>query len=150
VPAARAATERRASGHRARGGARALEAVVRNPKVDEWFAGYDNPLKEVLLHMRQAILGADGRIEETIKWKSPTFMYKGNIASFNPRAKRHASLMFHTGASIPGEFPHLEGSGDVARYLNVDGLEQAKALEHELVAIFRAWCDMKDGEGGAR
>jgi hypothetical protein len=117
---------------------------MRNPEVDAWFESYENPRKDVLLHMREAILASDARIEEAIKWKSPTFVYLGNIASFNPRAKKHASLMFHTGASIPGEFPHLEGTGDVARYLNVEDLAQAKALEPELLSIFRAWCDMKD------
>jgi hypothetical protein len=115
-----------------------------NPEVDAWFASYENPQKDVLLFMREVILGADGRIEEAIKWKSPTFMYKGNIASFNPRARKHASLMFHTGAGIPGDFPHLEGSGDVARYLNVEDMAQAKALEPELIAIVHAWCAMRD------
>jgi hypothetical protein len=41
--------------------------------------------------------------------------------------------------------PHLEGSGEVARYLTVADLEEARALEQELAAIFRAWCDMRDG-----
>jgi hypothetical protein len=118
---------------------------VHNPEVDAWFTAYENPQKEVLLHMREAILASDARIEEAIKWKSPTFIYKGNIASFNPRARKHASLMFHTGATIPGEFPHLEGTGEVARYLTVSDLEQARELEPELVAIFRAWCAMRDG-----
>jgi hypothetical protein len=117
---------------------------MRNPEVDAWFESYENPQKDVLLSMREAILASDARVEEAIKWKSPTFVYKGNIASFNPRAKKHASLVFHTGASIPGEFPHLEGAGDVARYLNVEDLAQAKAFEPELLSIFRAWCDMKD------
>ena len=118
---------------------------MRNPEVDEWFAGYDNPQKDVLLYMREVILASDERIEEAIKWKSPTVLYKGNIASFNPRSKKHASLMFHTGARIPGEYPHLEGTGDVARYLSVDNLAQARALEPELVSIFKAWCEIQDG-----
>jgi hypothetical protein len=117
---------------------------MRNPEVDEWFEGYDNPQKEVLLHMREVILASDDRIEETIKWKSPTFMYRGNIASFNPRSRQHASLMFHTGANIPGEFPHLEGTGDVARYLKVTDVAHAKELEAELVSVVKAWIDMKD------
>ncbi len=119
---------------------------MRNPEVDEWFATYENPQKDVLLHMREAILGSDGRIEECIKWKSPTFTYKGNIASFNPRSKKHASLMFHTGATIPGDFPHLEGEGEVARYMKVNDLAHAREIEAELVAIFKAWCEMKDSE----
>jgi hypothetical protein len=28
----------------------------------------------------------------TIKWKSPTFMFEGNIASIDPKAKSHVSL----------------------------------------------------------
>lgn len=123
---------------------------MRNPEVDEWFASCDNPQKDVLLAMRTAILDSDERIEESIKWKSPTFSYKGNIASFNPRSKQHASLMFHTGASIPGEFPHLEGTGSVARYLKVDDLAQAQELGPELVSIFRAWCAMKDADESGR
>jgi hypothetical protein len=117
---------------------------MKNPEVDAWFAEYDNPQKDVLLSMREAILASDEHISESIKWKSPTFEYKGNIASFNPRSKAHASLMFHTGTSIPGDFPHLEGTGDVARYLKIADLEEAEALEPELLAIFAAWIEMKD------
>ena len=52
--------------------------------------------------------------------------------------------MSHTGASIPGDFPHLEGSGDVARVLKVEGLTQAEELRDELEASFTSWCEMKD------
>ena len=121
---------------------------MQNPAVDAWFAGYDNPQKVVLQYMRDVILAVDPRIEESIKWQSPTFSYKGNIASFNPRSKEHASLMFHTGASIPGVFPYLDGSGDVARYLKARDLEQAKELESELVSIIKAWVAMKDAASG--
>ncbi len=120
---------------------------MKNPEVDEWFAGSDNPQRELMLFVRGMILESDERIEESIKWKSPTFSYKGNIASYNPRAKKHVSLMFHSGASIPGDFPHLEGSGDVARVLKVEGLAQAEELRDELKAIFTAWCEMKDAAG---
>jgi hypothetical protein len=124
----------------------AREKTVRNPEVDDWFASYDNPRKEVLLYMRQIILDSDERVQESIKWKSPTFSYKGNIASFMPRSKKHASLMFHAGASIPGNFPHLEGTGEVTRYLKAATVEEAKELEGELLAIFKAWCEMKDSD----
>ncbi len=122
---------------------------MRNPDVDEWFANYDNPRKDVLLYMREAILGSDERIEESIKWKSPTFSYKGNIASFDPRSKQHASLMFHTGCEHPGGVPAPEGTGDEARYLKVADLAQAKELEPELLSVFKAWCDMKDADDQA-
>ena len=116
---------------------------MKAPEVEAWFEEYNNPQKEVMLYMRDKILESDDRIEECIKWKSPTFMYKGNIASFNPRSKKHASLMFHTGADIPGEFLHLEGTGNVARYLKVTDLSNAKEIEAELISIFASWCESK-------
>lgn len=117
---------------------------MKNPDVDKWFETYENPQKEVLLKIRELVMASDDRIEECIKWQSPTFTYKGNIASFNPRSKKHASLMFHTGASIPGNYPHFEGSGEVARYLKFTDMDQVAELQEELLSIFKAWCDAKD------
>jgi hypothetical protein len=112
-------------------------------EVDQWFSAYDNPQKEVMQAVRKILLAADARIGETIKWKSPTFTYKGNLASFNPRAKQHASLMFHTGAHIPGDFPHLEGGGDTARYMTFASMDDAVARKGELEAIVKAWIALK-------
>ena len=108
-------------------------------EVDAWFADYDNPQKGAELRLRELIL-SDSRMTEAIKWKSPTFMYKGNMASLNPRAKAHVSLMFHTGASISGEHPRLEGGGDTARYMKFADLADVEASAAELSAVVDAWC----------
>lgn len=113
-------------------------------EVEDWLAGYDNPMKEVVAAMREVILAADERINEAIKWQAPTFIYKGNMASFFPRAKKNASLMFHKGAEIAGDFPGLEGDGKEARSFKVTSLEDLAARQHELAAITRAWCDQRD------
>ncbi len=113
-------------------------------EVDDWLATYDNPMKPLVERIRQIILGADSRIGETIKWQTPTFAYKGNLASFQPRAKKFASLLFHTGASINGEFPSLEGGEQVARYMRFADLGDVAAKEAELKRIVVAWCDQKD------
>ena len=112
--------------------------------VEAWMAAYDNPMKPVVEAMRQVILAADTRVGECIKWQAPTFTYKGNIASFFPKSKKHASLMFHTGATIPGDWAHLEGDGKEARSFKVANLEELEDKRDELTAIVRAWCDMKD------
>lgn len=114
-----------------------------DPHVEAWFADYDHPLRNAMLRVREIIL-SDGRMTETIKWKSPTFMYKGNMASFNPRTKAHVSLMFHTGASIPGTHPRLEGGGETARYMKFADLADVTAAEQELLAIVAAWCASRD------
>lgn len=113
-----------------------------NPEVDAWFDDYEHPAKEAMLRVREIILG-DRRIEECIKWKSPTFVYRGNLASFNPRTKSHVSLMFHTGASIPGAFARLEGGGDTARYLKFSDLDDVEEARAELEEIVAAWCDSR-------
>jgi len=108
-------------------------------------AGYDNPMKAVVQAMREAVLAADPRIGECIKWSAPTFTYKGNMASFFPKSKAHASLMFHKGAEIPGELPGLDGDGKEARVFKVASLDDLDAKRAALQAIVRAWCDLKDG-----
>jgi hypothetical protein len=114
--------------------------VARNPDVDAWFADYDNPLKEAMLRVREIIL-EEPRMNETIKWKTPTFTYRGNMASFNPRSRAHVSLMFHNGASIPGDHPRLEGSGDVGRHMRLADLAEVEAAADDLRSVVAAWCD---------
>jgi uncharacterized protein YdhG (YjbR/CyaY superfamily) len=116
--------------------------MARSEEVDAWFEEYDNPMKDVVLAVREVIL-EDERITETIKWKSPTFTYEGNMASFNPRSKKHASLMFHTGASIPGDHPRLTGGGETARYMTFADLDEVAVAADDLRAIVDAWCDSR-------
>lgn len=115
----------------------------RNPEVDAWFIDYDNPQKAVVKRVREIIL-SDERITETIKWKSPTFMYKGNMASFNSRSKSHDSLMFHTGASIPGDHTLLAGGGDTAKYIKFADLDEVEGAPADLLAVVEAWCRSRD------
>jgi len=67
------------------------------PTGDRWLDEADHPLDTTLRRARDIILGADGRVTESIKWRTPTFAYKGNIASFNP-SKNLVGIMFHRGA----------------------------------------------------
>jgi hypothetical protein len=120
---------------------------ARNPEVDGWLASYENPMKPLVERVRDIVLDADERIGETIKWSTPTFVYKGNLASFQPRAKQFVSLLFHTGASIPGDHALLEGGGDTARYARLENAADIEARRGELEAIVRAWCDARDALG---
>jgi hypothetical protein len=118
--------------------------VGRQREVDEWFEAYENPMKPVVQRVRDLVLGADPRIDECIKWKAPTFTYRGNLASFYPKSKQHASLMFHQGARIPGEHPRLEGSGDTSRVLKLASVAEAEAAAPEIERLVKAWCDWRD------
>lgn len=120
----------------------------RSAEVDGWMERYDNPMKAVVQRVREIVLEADPRIDECIKWQAPTFTYRGNLASFYPKSKQHASLMFHTGARIPGAHPRLEGTGDTSRVLKIGSLAEAEEARSDIEGIVRSWCAWRDGEAG--
>jgi hypothetical protein len=118
--------------------------VSRNPGVDRWFDEQNHPLDVALRRAREIILGADERVTESIKWKTPTFAFKGNIASFNP-SKNGVSIMFHRGAEIPGLHPRLEGDGKLVRTMRFVDLDEIESGRAHLEGVIRAWCDWKAG-----
>jgi hypothetical protein len=77
------------------------------------------------------------------KWRTPTFTYQGNIASFNPRSKKHVSLMFHTGATIPGQYARLHATGSTAAYMTFTDPDDFEAAKDDLRAALQGWIDMK-------
>ena len=115
-----------------------------DPEVSAWLAELEHPLKDVIYAVRTVLLEADERLTETTKWKSPTFMYEGNLASIDPKAKRHVAVLFHRGAEIPGEHALLEGEGKVARYARFPDVAAVDSGRDQLTAIVRAWCDEKE------
>lgn len=114
----------------------------RNVEVDRWFDERDHPLDAAMQRAREIILGADERVTESIKWKTPTFAFRGNIASF-ASAKNAVSLMFHRGAEIPGKHPRLEGDGKLVRTMRFTDLDDVEKGRKDLERAIRAWCDLK-------
>lgn len=120
--------------------------MAKRKEVETWFGGYENPMKPVVLRIRAIVLDADSRIDECIKWQAPTFVYRGSLASFFPKTKQHASLMFHMGAYIPGDHPRLEGSGDSGRVMKIASVAEADSAKHDIERVVRAWCDWRDSQ----
>jgi len=115
----------------------------RSSEVDAWFESYQNPLKPLVQAVREVILDSDPRVSEAIKWKAPTFMYKGNLASFYPKSAKHVSLMFHTGAALPDPTGLLEGEGDTSRGARFSDTEDLAAKTPALRGLVRAWIDSR-------
>ena len=101
----------------------------RNPEVDDYLKKKNHPLTTEIQLVREIILATDDRVEETIKWSSPTFMYKGNIASYFMNAKKHVSLMFHKGVLLDNHGGLLTGSGKetrTAKFQNMENINERK------------------------
>ncbi len=118
--------------------------MKKSDDVTAWLEIYDNPQKDLVAAIREVILSADPRVGECIKWQAPTFTYKGNIASFFPKSKKHASLMFHKGATIPGSWSALEGDAAEGRTMKFKDADDLAAKRDQLVGVVKAWCDQQD------
>jgi hypothetical protein len=115
-----------------------------NDKVVMYLEQLDNPHKPLWLEIRDTILAVDPKMEEEIKWGAPTFTYKGNLATFNPRAKKFVTLTFHTGALINDPEGVLEGDSKEARVFRVATDEEFKNKKSGLEKVVKSWIALKD------
>lgn len=118
--------------------------MAKNPKVDAYMEKLDNPLKDLWQEIRDIILNVDDKMGEDIKWGAPTFVYKGNLATYNPRAKKFVNLTFHTGATIADPDRVLEGDAKEARVLRVESADDLATKREGLEAVVRNWISMQD------
>jgi hypothetical protein len=118
--------------------------VKKNPEVDRWFQEQQHPLEAAMQRAREIILGADDRVAESMKWKTPTFAFQGNIASFNP-SKSAVSIMFHRGSEIPGKHQRLEGDGKLVRTMRFTDLKDVESGRKDLERAIKAWCESRAG-----
>ena len=116
----------------------------KNPKVDEYMEKLDNPMKELWEQIREIILAVDPKMSEDIKWGAPTFIYKGNLATFNPRAKKFVNLTFHTGALINDPDGVLEGEAKEARVFRITDGDELNAKKEGLEKVVQNWIELKD------
>lgn len=114
-----------------------------NSQVDTFLDEKAHPLTAEIQRVRELVLEADDRVEETIKWSSPTFMYKGNIASFFMNAKKNVSLLFHKGATIKDDSGLLEGDGKEARTARFYGMDDIEKKKEALQTVIREWIKMQ-------
>jgi uncharacterized protein YdeI (YjbR/CyaY-like superfamily) len=115
-----------------------------NPDVDRFLKEKNHPLTDEIKKVREIILETDDRIEDAINWSSPTFMYKGNIASFFMNAKQFVSLMFHKGAKIKDHSSLLEGDGKEGRVARFEDLADIEKKKTALQEVIREWIRMQD------
>jgi hypothetical protein len=65
-------------------------------EVDHFLDGLDHPLKAEVQMIREIIKNVNNEITEQIKWKAPSFSYKGEyLVTFNLRDQQKIHLVFH-------------------------------------------------------
>ncbi len=116
----------------------------KNVEIDQFLKDFNHPLTPEIQRIREIILQTSPKITETIKWKSPTFMYKGNMASFFMNAKKHVSLMFHKGAFIHDSTGLLQGDGKEARTAKFMDMNNIETRKKDLETVVNQWIALQD------
>ncbi len=120
-----------------------------DPKVDAWLAALDHPQKDVIAEVRAAVLAADPRITEGIKWNAGSFRTTEWFATFNvlgPKGPKDVGLVLHRGArAVASGAPIADPAGlltplgpDRARVAFGDLSDVARKAE-AFEALLRAW-----------
>lgn len=113
-------------------------------KVDEFIAKLEHPLKAELEAVRSIIVNANPKIEEDIKWGGPSFFYKEDLATFNPRIKNYVALIFHKGALINVKSDFLEEATKGKVYAKFCSMDQVIANKELIEKMVNTWVELMD------
>ncbi|HET9905783.1 MAG TPA: DUF1801 domain-containing protein [Anaerolineales bacterium] len=112
--------------------------VSRTDKVDEFLRELRHPLKEEVEAVRAIIKGVNKDINEEIKWKAPSFNYKGEyLVTFNLRETDRIHLVFHNPMISKVKSKSLEGNYVDRRMLYLTDMKDIKSKQSELEKILK-------------
>ena len=115
----------------------------RDPRVDAYIAASGAFAQPILKHLRGLVHRACPDVEETLKWRMPTFMYHGilcGMAAF----KRHVSFGFWKHALVMGAGAPRDGMGSFGKVARLGELPADTVI---VTAVRRA---MRLNETGAK
>jgi uncharacterized protein YdeI (YjbR/CyaY-like superfamily) len=72
---------------------------TRDPHIDQYIDRSAEFAKPILTHIREVVHAACPEVEETLKWSSPHFMYKGMLCGMSS-FKEHCAFGFWKGSLI--------------------------------------------------
>src|SRR5688572_31839783 len=97
--------------------------MPRDPRVDAYIARKADFARPIVEHLRDAVHAACPDCEETLKWSSPTFMYKGEMLASMAAFKAHATFGFWKGSLVVGDTAEqMSAMGQFGRLGSVDDL----------------------------
>jgi len=110
-------------------------------RIDAYIERQADFARPILEHLRASVHAACPDCEETLKWSSPTFMYKGKILASMAAFTRHATFGFWKGSLVVDEPGKAQsGMGQFGRLESIDDLPPRDELE----ALIRKAMDLTD------
>jgi uncharacterized protein YdeI (YjbR/CyaY-like superfamily) len=102
---------------------------TKDPRIDAYIAKSADFAKPILTHLREVVHAACPEVEETMKWSSPHFDYKGEMMCGMAAFKEHCRFGFWKGSLIPG-VPSMSdlAAGPMGRITSVKDLPSKAVL----------------------
>lgn len=113
-------------------------------KVDEFMDKLEHPLRAEMEAVRSIIVNANSKIEEDVKWGGPSFYYKEDLATFNPRIKNYVALIFHKGELLNIKSDFLEEASKGKVYAKFYSMEQVKENKELLEKMVNTWVELME------
>lgn len=113
-------------------------------KVNQFLKKLEHPLKEEIRLVREVILGSDFKLQERVKWNAPSFYYKKDLVTFNPRNQKVVQLVFHHESIVQIQSDILEGDYKDRRLMHFKDKSDIRAKEKELTKIMHQLVDFMD------
>ncbi|TCC91047.1 DUF1801 domain-containing protein [Pedobacter hiemivivus] len=113
-------------------------------KVKEFMSKLEHPLKAEMEAVRAIIVNANSKIEEDVKWGGPSFFYKEDLATFNPRIKNYVALIFHKGELLNIKSDFLEEATKGKVYAKFYSMEQVTANKELIEKMVNAWIELME------
>jgi hypothetical protein len=96
--------------------------------------------------VRKIIKKVNNGITEQVKWKAPSFSYKGYLVTFNLWEKKRVHLVFHNGAILTNRNGLLEGNYPDRRMMYFSDMKDVKKKKAALEAFIHEWIRLMDRE----
>jgi uncharacterized protein YdeI (YjbR/CyaY-like superfamily) len=100
---------------------------TKDPRIDAYILKSADFAKPILVHIREVVHAACPDVEETLKWRMPTFMHHGimcGMAAF----KEHAAFNLWKGSLIVGSDGDRMAMGQFGRITKISDLPAKKVL----------------------
>lgn len=112
--------------------------VSRTDKVDEFLRDLRHPLTAEIEAVRSIIKAVSKDINEEVKWKAPSFNYKGEyLVTFNLWETKKIHLVFHHPMIAQVKSKLLEGNYEHRRMMYLADMKDIKAKKLELEKILK-------------
>lgn len=117
---------------------RPVPSTNKTDEVNEFMDKLDHPFKAEVQAVRDIIKNVNKDITEEIKWKAPSFSYRGEyLVTFNLWEKQHIHLVFHNPEISKVKSKLLEGDYDHRRMAHFSDQDDIKAKTPALEKVLK-------------